>query len=433
MEFFHVIWTIFPPFLFICVLFSTKSGNAIEPPLKVFEACYGVTADDFLEPMCNISEVLYVRDVYTYAKPHSYACPQESTPTNRNDSFCCRYNNDTTDCGWRYYGEAYKGVHYTHCVGELRCTVQVAWNRTEQNCNPYIYMSKSNYMRQFYYCIKSSLISPICTASTKTGNELYVWNDGYPNLSGDCATSSGCACSVSATKNSIIQVDLLDLRLYEDGGGTCYQQLVISEGGSETVIDCDNKNEFALTTIYTSHSDSFNIRFDNTHSGQNGNFWIALRANDSTAILTLTCGNSSAVYSCGDSLPTTPASTTVSSSPNSSSAASNNSSSASNSSSTSSSTLIVLTTDLTSPVTSPLSAADAMKSEADDDSDKTALIAGTAAGALLFALLSLLTAGFIRHRFRKNKVSAEDEYTSHFGTLTDANNVAPIGYRQLTE
>lgn len=430
MGFFHVIWTLFLPFLFICVLFSTKSGTAIEPPEQVFEACYGVTADDFLEPVCNISEVLYIRDVFTYAKPRSYGCPQESTPTNRNDSFCCRYNNDTTDCGWRYYGESYKGVHYTNCVGRLKCTIQVAWNRTELNCDPHIYMSKSNYMRQFYHCIKTSLISDICTSSTKTGNELYVWNDGYPDTSGDCATSSGCACSVSATKGSTIQVDLLDLRLYEDGVGTCYQRLVISEGGLETSVDCAKKNEFALTPIYTSQSDSFDIRFDNTHSGQSGNFWIALRAIDSTATLTLTCGNSSAVYSCGESLPTTPAPTIVTSPSNSSSTPTNSSSSSSNSSTTSSSTLIVLTTDLTSSVTAPLSAA-ASQSKA-DESDKTALIAGIAGGALLFALLALL-AGFLRYRFRKNKVSAEDEYTSHFGTLSDANNVAPIGYRQLTE
>lgn len=364
MGFFHVIWTLFLPFLFICVLFSTKSGTAIEPPELVFEACYGVTADDFLEPVCNISEVLYIRDVFTYAKPHSYGCPQESTPTNRNDSFCCRYNNDTTDCGWRYYGESYKGVHYTNCVGRLKCTIQVAWNRTELNCDPHIYMSKSNYMRQFYHCIKTSLISDICTSSTKTGNELYVWNDGYPDTSGDCATSSGCACSVSATKGSTIQVDLLDLRLYEDGVGTCYQRLVISEGGVETSIDCDKKNEFALTPIYTSQSDSFDIRFDNTHSGQSGNFWIALRAIDSTATLTLTCGNSSAVYSCGESLPTTPAPTIVTSPSNSSSTPTNTSSSSSNSSTTSSSTLIVLTTDLTSSVTASLSAA-ASQSKAD--------------------------------------------------------------------
>lgn len=127
--------------------------------------------------------------------------------------------------------------------------------------------------------VSGSLISDICTASTKTGSELYVWNDGYPGTSGGCATSSGCACFVSATKGSAIQVDLLDLRLYEDSGGTCYQRLVISEGGLETSIDCDKKNEFALTPIYTTQSDSFNIRFDNTHSGQSGNFWIALRGN----------------------------------------------------------------------------------------------------------------------------------------------------------
>lgn len=128
-------------------------------------------------------------------------------------------------------------------------------------------------------CVSASLISDICTSSTKTGNELYVWNDGYPDTSGDCATSSGCVCSVSATKGSTIQVDLLDLRLYEDGVGTCYQRLVISEGGLETSVDCAKKNEFALTPIYTSQSDSFDIRFDNTHSGQSGNFWIALRGN----------------------------------------------------------------------------------------------------------------------------------------------------------
>lgn len=75
---------------------------------------------------------------------------------NWNDLFCCCYSNDIIDCGWCYYGEFYyKGVYYMNCVGRLKCIIQVVWNRMELNCNLYIYMFKSNYMRQFYYCIKS--------------------------------------------------------------------------------------------------------------------------------------------------------------------------------------------------------------------------------------------------------------------------------------
>lgn len=74
---------------------------------------------------------------------------------NWNDLFCCCYNNDIIDCGWCYYGEFYNGVYYMNCVGRLKCIIQVVWNRMELNCDLYIYMFKSNYMRQFYYCIKS--------------------------------------------------------------------------------------------------------------------------------------------------------------------------------------------------------------------------------------------------------------------------------------
>lgn len=122
-----------------------------------------------------------------------------------------------------------------------------------------------------------SLISNICHASVNTGNQLYVWNDGYPATSADCAASSGCVCSVSASKGSSIHVELLDLRLQEAANGTCYQRLVISEGALETSINCDKKNEFSLTSIYTSQSDSLSIRYDNTHAGSGGNFWISLQ------------------------------------------------------------------------------------------------------------------------------------------------------------
>ena len=133
----------------------------------------------------------------------------------------------------------------------------------------YIYFSKF---------IPANLISQICIPSTKTGNELYIWNDGYPNNSSDCATSSGCACSISASKSSTIEIELLDLRLSQSGG-TCNQRLVISEGGMETSIDCGQQNDFSLTSVYSSQSDSLTVRFDNTVSGQYGHFWILLRGN----------------------------------------------------------------------------------------------------------------------------------------------------------
>nr|XP_022294515.1 cell wall integrity and stress response component 2-like [Crassostrea virginica] len=447
-------------FLKICVIIGhIHFGTAINAPEKVYEACYGVLSVNFLKPSCNHSEVMYVRDVYTYSKPASDGCPQESSFTNQPNASCCRYNNDTTDCGWRYYGDTFKGNHYTQCVGMQQCGVPVAWNRTEQDCDPAVFMSKTNYMRQFYYCIETNFISQICIPSTKTGNELYIWNDGYPNNSSDCATSSGCACSISASKSSTIEIELLDLRLSQSGG-TCNQRLVISEGGTETSIDCGQQNDFSLTSVYSSQSDSLTVRFDNTVSGQYGHFWILLRASDSTAILTMTCGNASAVYSCGETLPTTTSTTTTTmSSPSNSSGASTTGSVTSFPGSAGSTTGTVSSSDTqyskttagsvstldpqstgttasssnTSTSDSQASNAEASKSTSDEDdsSDKTSLIAGLSVGALGLAGLAVL-ASALRHRFRKNKVNVDDEYSEHFGTLSDANNVAPIGYRQLS-
>ncbi|XP_062595968.1 uncharacterized protein DDB_G0271670-like, partial [Saccostrea cucullata] len=400
----------------------------IDSAEQIFEACYGITVDDFLEPSCNTSEVLYIRDVFTFAKLQSHACPQESTTINRNDSFCCRYNNQSTDCGWRYYGDSYKGVHYTNCVGRLTCKIQVAWNGTEQNCNQSVFMTKTNYMRQHYHCIKKSLISNICTSTINNGNQLYVWNNGYPAKSGDCATSSGCVCSVSSSKSSTIKIELLDLRLHKDVSGSCYQRLVINEGGLETSIDCDQNNGFSLTTIYTSQSDSLSIRYDNTFAGIEGNFWISVQAVDSTSDLTLTCGNASSVYSCGESLPTSTTTSITVHSPNSTEVftgstilSSINGPTSATTSSVSSSTTSNVPSDFSPQVD---------QSKADESSDKTALIAGLTAGALLFAAL-VTVAGALRHRFKKNKVSIDDEYEEHFGNLKNAKNIAPIGYKQL--
>ena len=148
------------------------------------------------------------------------------------------------------------------------------WETLRQQTNIYNLMS---YI-QFSLFISANLISQICIPSTKTGNELYIWNDGYPNNSSDCTISSGCACSISASKSSTIEIELLDLRLSQSGG-TCNQRLVISEGGTETSIDCGQQNDFSLTSVYSSQSDSLTVRFDNTVSGQYGHFWILLRGN----------------------------------------------------------------------------------------------------------------------------------------------------------
>lgn len=59
-----------------------------------------------------------------------------------------------------------------------------------------------NYWYEF--CVLVFLILDICIFLIKNGNELYVWNDGYLDISGDCVIFFGCVCFVFVIKGLII-------------------------------------------------------------------------------------------------------------------------------------------------------------------------------------------------------------------------------------
>ncbi|KAL3882175.1 hypothetical protein ACJMK2_028543, partial [Sinanodonta woodiana] len=66
---------------------------------NVDEACYGSHQDDYVKPVCPAGHVIYVSDVYTYAKKKSTGCREESSSFFHNETYCCQYVNDTEDCG----------------------------------------------------------------------------------------------------------------------------------------------------------------------------------------------------------------------------------------------------------------------------------------------------------------------------------------------
>ncbi|VDI03360.1 Hypothetical predicted protein [Mytilus galloprovincialis] len=451
----------------------------------VDEACYGNGHVDTLQPTCPAGEVIYPKDIYTYCKRIETNCPHISYDGIRNETYCCRYVNETEDCGMRYYGVDQGLEHYRKFTGESIGSLQVAWNDTDRVCNQSIFFPKTHYMRMTYNCIKSSQIVSMCNSSA-SGDQLFLWNDGYPNSDGGCGLTSGCQCTIQSTGGSGIQIDALDIRFaINESTGLCSQRLYVIDGSDESDIACDDVNLFERRTLYTSLTDTIQLRYDNTYDGSNGNFWILLLATDNSQTLTITCSEvllTNTEYNCGENFtiispetePTTTDTVTTNSEPDYTSMPTTTPSSSTSksthpvtealtSSLNSDATFPTDATDVTDPtdvtdstdptdptdVTNPT---DAFITKATSSSSNTSTSSspgvseasteeksaskGPVIGAIIGVVAALAAAGLIgytiwRKKFKgKGKVSPDDEYTDLFDTGA-VNSQPPESYRPL--
>jgi hypothetical protein len=88
-----------------------------------------------------------------------------------------------------------------------------------------------------------------------------------------CGTTSGATCQVTASGTSTIRITGFDLQ-FDESSGECKQRLLITDNTSIFDIACDDINDFARTTLYTSISNSIAIRLDNVATSGGGKFWI---------------------------------------------------------------------------------------------------------------------------------------------------------------
>ncbi|KAK3605174.1 hypothetical protein CHS0354_012979 [Potamilus streckersoni] len=268
----------------------------------VDEACYGSHQDDYVEPSCPDGYVIYVSDVYTYAKKKSTGCPKESSYFFHNETYCCRYINDTEDCGLRYSGYPSDFSHYIDCAGVQYCKVPVAWNDTLLCCDQSTYLARTNYMRMYYQCIQESRIADIGSPKIYADErEFYLWNNGYSNKIQNCSLTSGDTCFIKSSSGSII-VAAMDLKLALNSTGHCVQKLHVTDGNKEMDITCYDNNNFKETVLYHSTNSNITIRLDNVLMDSDGRFWIKVTANGINSTLSMACGGSNPVYRCGNEI-----------------------------------------------------------------------------------------------------------------------------------
>ncbi|KAL3882167.1 hypothetical protein ACJMK2_028535 [Sinanodonta woodiana] len=250
---------------------------------NVDEACYGSHQDDYVKPVCPAGHVIYVSDVYTYAKRKSTGCREESSYDFHNETYCCQYVNGTEDCGMRYSGLPSGFSHYVNCNGYNNCTVHVAWNYTLLCCDQNVYLARTNYMRMHYQCIAESSIVELPSAQ-RFGpmKEIHIRNVGYPRQIRYCNVTSGYLATITSSSGAIV-IRTLDLRLAFNGTGRCGQKLHI-------------------TILYNSTTNNITIRIDNTLSNESGNFWVKVTAKDTNATISMTVDKLLLAYGCGDDL-----------------------------------------------------------------------------------------------------------------------------------
>ncbi|XP_063405300.1 uncharacterized protein LOC134688475 [Mytilus trossulus] len=464
--------------LYFCLLFLHSDCTLID---YVEEACYGNGHVDILQPTCPAGEVIYPKDIYTYCKRIETNCPFISYDGIRNETYCCRYVNETEDCGMRYFGVDQGLEHYRKFTGEDIGSLQVAWNDTDSVCDQSIFFSKTHYMRMTYNCIKSSQIVSMCNSSA-SGDQLFLWNDGYPNSDGGCGLTSGCQCTIQSTGGSGIQIDALDIRFaINESTGLCSQRLYVIDGSDVSDIACDDVNLFERRILYSSLTDTIQLRYDNTYDGSNGNFWILLQATDSSQTVTITCSEvllTNTEYNCGENFtiispatePTTTDTVTTNSEPYSTSMPTTTPSSYTSKSTLPVTVLLTSTpnsdgtvpTDVTIPtdptdvtdltdVTNPTDAlvtkvtssssytstsSSPGVSQPSESTEEKSASKGPVIGAIIGVVAALAAAGLIgytiwRKKFKgKGKVSPEDEYTDLFDSGA-VNSQPPESYRPL--
>ena len=125
-------------------------------------------------------------------------------------------------------------------------------------------------------CLDSAVV-PI-TNTTLTAPSIYLSSEGYPNEMPSCVSTSGSACSVTSSGVSTIRITGFDLQ-FSESSGQCKQRLHITDGSTISDLACDDVNNYAQTVLYTSQSNTIDLRLDNTDSSTGGKFWILLEGN----------------------------------------------------------------------------------------------------------------------------------------------------------
>ncbi|XP_062591559.1 uncharacterized protein DDB_G0271670-like [Saccostrea cucullata] len=283
----------------LCVLYSDAALTD-----NTLQACYGNGFEDYLTPSCSSGEKIYIYDVFVYAKHRSLNCPTTATFADRNITYCCNYVNQKEDCGQRYFGTAgeFEHAHYSRCTGLATCGgIQVAWNYTEHFCNITVYADRTNYMKMWYNCIPDSSSLSINSVSTLTSDAVFLLSENYPSMMSECSTTSGATCRVQTSNGSPLQITALDIQLSETSG-VCQQRIYITDGSTNSEINCEDNNNFVKRVVFTSSSSAIEIRLDNTATTTAGKFWIQIEATQNSGRVSIECINATAMFGCGSSI-----------------------------------------------------------------------------------------------------------------------------------
>jgi hypothetical protein len=133
---------------------------------------------------------------------------------------------------------------------------------------------KRNSKHTFIYCTDAATIT-ISSASSLTTNAVFLSSESYPSTMPDCSTTSGATCAVQTTNGSPIQITALDLQ-FQEASGVCKQRLYVTDGSSNSEIECGDNNYFEKKVIYNSTQSNIELRLDNTATTSTGKFWIQL-------------------------------------------------------------------------------------------------------------------------------------------------------------
>jgi hypothetical protein len=111
------------------------------------------------------------------------------------------------------------------------------------------------------------------------GGPLHVQGNNYTKegISNETDVFSSLSCSIhSSSIDSMIKIEVLDLRLSSDNGG-CMQKIILDDGNRFINITCSENTQFAKGFFFETNTSCINLTLFNPN--ENGYFWFKFTGN----------------------------------------------------------------------------------------------------------------------------------------------------------
>ncbi|XP_048770817.2 uncharacterized protein LOC125676970 [Ostrea edulis] len=168
-------------------------------------------------------------------------------------------------------------TYHENCIGQTSCSP----NATEANlshCSGSMSTNLTTLMEMEYECIAKTMIITLgsdrnVNKTSDTGGSLHLQGNSYVREGRNTQTNGfQQSCSICSSANtSIIELEVLDLRLSSDNNG-CTQTITLDNGTDIISVTCKNNTNFTKDFVFPTNTSCLTLTVSNSSGG--GYFWF---------------------------------------------------------------------------------------------------------------------------------------------------------------